>query len=665
LYRQARENATDPTSVIPRDYWSVQAIEDNDEEDEEQVRLRGAVLVRARGHREVKEEDHLTPELESVRETERVRPLHEIFRFLKADGLLAPAALVGALFGAAVGVIIEALLFRNLLELGPELGVSGQRLGAFGALMALLVLLLCIEFPIATGEYRLGRRLEARLRMAFQRKIPLLPDRYFRSRLTSDMAERNHSVHTLRTLPKLGSNILRRVFEMLLTVAGIVWLDPPSAPLAISIAIVTLGMPLLMISFLEERDLRVRTHVGALSRFYLDALLGLTAVFAHSAGRALRSEHESLLTEWARSRLALTRGVLAFEAVPAFLGFGLSAWLLMDHLGRGGEMGVVLLLAYWALNLPVLGLEIAWLAWQYPTRHNIMLRFLEPLGAPEEEAVAETTPVEALPTTGTAIQMQNVTVRSGGHVLLHEIDLKLEAGSHVAVVGASGAGKTSLFGLLLGWHRPAIGSIRIDGEDLDADRLSRTRAETAWVDPAIQIWNRSLLDNLQYGTTDAAPQLTSVIDQAELRSLLEKLPDGYQTSLGEGGGLVSGGEGQRVRLGRALLRPGIRLALLDEPFRGLGRAQRRDLLHRARSFWTGATLLCVTHDLEETRSFDRVLVMDGGTIVEDGAPTDLEAQTESRYRTLLRSEEELQQWWDQPSWKRWRLEEGQIREGAR
>ncbi len=672
LYKQARENESDPGSAIPTDYWSVRAAtagpDNNDEE--ERVHLRGAVLVRARGRRPTptgtetpSEDEALSPDLESVLEVEPVRPLREIFRFLKADGLLAPTALIGALLGASMGVLIEALLFRNLLELGPELGVSGQRLGAFGALILLLILLLCIEIPIATGEYRLGRRLEARLRMAFQRKIPLLADRYFRSRLTSDMAERNHSVHTLRTLPKLGSNFIRRVFEMLLTVVGIIWLDPPSAAPALSVAAVALGIPLATMSLLEERELRVRTHVGALSRFYLDALLGLIPVFAHSAGQAIRSEHEGLLTEWARSRLSLMRGILAVEAVPAFLGFGLSAWLLLGHLGRGGELGVVLLLAYWALNLPVLGLEIAWLAWQYPTRHNIMLRFLEPLGAPEE-IVAGTKPGESVTATGAAIQIQNVTVRSGGHVVLREIDLALEAGDHVAVVGASGTGKTSLFGLLLGWHRPAIGNVRVDGEALEAERLSRTRAETAWVDPAIQIWNRSLLENLQYGSADAAPRLPSVVDQAELRSVLEKLPEGYQTKLGEGGGLVSGGEGQRVRLGRALLRPGTRLVLLDEPFRGLARAQRRDLLRRARSFWNEATLLCVTHDIAETRLFDRVLVMEGGTIVEDGAPSELEARAESRYRSLLSSEEKLRQLWAEPSWRRWRLEEGRIRETA-
>ena len=114
-----------------------------------------------------------------------------------------------------------------------------------------------------------------------------------------------------------------------------------------------------------------------------------------------------------------------------------------------------------------------------------------------------------------------------------------------------------------------------------------------------------------------------MIEQAELRGVLTKLPDGLQSALGEDGARLSGGEGQRVRFGRALLRPETRLVILDEAFRGLGRGCRRDLLSRARHLWAHTTLLCITHDVEQTRGFERVLVMDQGHVVEDGAPHDL------------------------------------------
>jgi ATP-binding cassette subfamily B protein len=110
-------------------------------------------------------------------------------------------------------------------------------------------------------------------------------------------------------------------------------------------------------------------------------------------------------------------------------------------------------------------------------------------------------------------------------------------------------------GVLLGWLKQAEGEVLVDGAVLDCQRL---RSSTAWVDPAVQLWNRSLLANLSYGSAPTASRVSAIVDSVLLRDVLETLPDGFQTSLGEGGGLVSGGEGQRVRLGRAMLREGSR-----------------------------------------------------------------------------------------------------------
>jgi ABC-type transport system involved in cytochrome bd biosynthesis fused ATPase/permease subunit len=581
---------------------------------------------------------------------------------------------VAALLLAAGGLVVEALLLRGLFDLGRELGLAGQRLSAIGALLGFVAALLLLELPIATGLLRLGRHLEVRLRLAFLAKIPHLGDRYFQSRLTSDMAERCHTAHTLRLLPEMGGQLLRSTLELVLTAIGIAWLDPASAPLAVLVAALSLGFVLLAQPLLKERDLRVRGHVGALGRFYLDAFLGLVAVRTHAAERAVRREHQNLLAEWARAGLGLQRVVVGVEGVQSLVGFGLAIWLLLSYLTRAGDGGGMLLLIYWALNLPVLGQEVALMARQYPAHRNVTLRLLEPLGAPEETNVqasdlaaashAVGSPAAAPP--GVAIALEGVSVRAAGHTILDKIDLGVEAGAHVAIVGPSGAGKSSLVGILLGWHRPATGRVFIDGEPLDSEYLERLRRDTAWVDPTVQLWNRAILDNLRYGATAAAfSALDQVLDAADLLDLLEKLPDGLQTRLGEGGALVSGGEGQRVRLGRGLLRPGARLVILDEPFRGLDRECRRELLACARRWWQGATLLCITHDVGETRGFDRVLVVEGGKIVEDGVPADLAGRPESRYRAMLEAEREVRQGlWSSDVWRRLRLEGGHLVEAA-
>jgi ATP-binding cassette subfamily B protein len=487
------------------------------------------------------------------------------------------------------------------------------------------------------------------------------------------MAERSHSVHRIRQLLSLGGQGLQLTFELVMTTVAIVWLSPASEPFAILAAMLAIGIPLAAQPALAERDLRVRTHNGALSRFDLDALRGLVAIRTHGADRAVEHAHRHLLGEWVRASLGVHRVVVTVEGLQFLTGFGLAVTLLTQQVLRGDGHGV-LLLVYWALNLPVIGQDLALLARQYPTQRSITLRLLEPLGALEDDdgyaADVDTLEVGAPPPAsrqGVAIALEHVQVRLAGHLVLEKIDLNIPAGQHVAIVGASGAGKSSLVGTLLGWHRPTEGHVLIDGRVLDGQGLEQLRRQTAWVDPAVQLWNRSLLDNLHYGTAQTPSRpLPEVIEQAALRQVLEKLPDGLQSALGESGSRLSGGEGQRVRFGRALLRPETRLVILDEAFRGLDRGRRRTLLSRARHMWADATLLCITHDMGETQGFERVLVIDQGHVVEDGAPHDLLMQPESRYRELIEAEAAVRTgMWSGPRWRHLALQGGQVHDTSR
>jgi ABC-type bacteriocin/lantibiotic exporter with double-glycine peptidase domain len=602
----------------------------------------------------------LSPEIAATLEEPPARPGRELLRLLRADGLLSPAILGAAIGAATGGVLLEALLFRGLFDIGRTLGPLEQRLGMLGLLLLALVALLLLDVPIASGVQRLGRHLEARLRIAFLEKLPRLADRYFHSRPTSDMAERSHSLHAVRALPALGAQLLRSVLALVMTTAGIAWLAPTSAPLALGIAALSVVLPLLAQRGLSEQDLRMRTHSGALGRFYLDALLGLIAVRAHGAERSVRRQHERLLVEWSRAGRSFQRWAVVVEGLQAVMGFGLSGWIFLDSLTRQGSASGSLLLLYWALNLPALGQEIGLLVRQYPSHRNITLRLLEPLGALEDRAPAPSAlPPRPASKRAVSIQMEGVGVRAAGHTVLEGIHLSIEPGSHVAIVGPSGAGKSSLVGLLLGWHRPASGRLLIDGHPIEG-QLQALRQRTAWVDPAVQLWNRSLLENLTYGASET-PRLGPTLAGADLHDVLGRLPEGLQTLLGEGGALLSGGEGQRVRLGRALLKPHPGLVILDEPFRGLDRERRRALLARTREWWRESTLLCITHDVGETREFDRVLVVEAGRVIEDGAPQALASRPGTRYRALLEAEEAVRrELWSSAEWRRLQLEAGQL-----
>lgn len=645
--------------LIPVRYWTVRSA--GIEDDVEHVLMSGAVLVRAKGKRPRDTGESPVTGIEAVLKEKALSPGRELLRLLRESGSASLATVVLALAAAAAGTVIEALLFRSLFDISGELALAGQRMAAMAVIVLFGIALLLLELPIFTNVARAGRQLENRLRTAFLEKIPRLADRYFQSRLTSDMAERSHSTHRLRHLPDLLRQLLRGIFELLATAGGIIWLDPSAAPFVLVAVAAALVPAFSTQPLLAERDLRVRNHAAGLTRFYLDAMLGLIAIRAHGAEQSVRREHDNLLRHWADAALRLQRAVVCTEGIQLAAMFGLIAMLLLTRPLAGTDIGRALLLVYWALNLPSLGQDVAALTRQYPYYRNLTLRLMEPLGAPEESAEPQFTEIVSnIPGTAPSLEYQDVTATASGHIILQDISVRIESGQQVAVVGPSGAGKSSFIGILLGWLKSSKGKVLVDGSILNHTALRRS---AAWVDPAVQLWNRPLLSNLTYGSDGAPGNVGQAVDTALLRQVLENLPDGLQTRLGEGGALVSGGEGQRVRLARALLRNDARLILLDEPFRGLDREKRRELLDRARKFWHGRTMICITHDIAETQAFDRVLVMEHGSIVEDGHPGELAANEQSRYAQLLAAERQTRSgMWGASLWRRIRIHSGQALE---
>lgn len=681
FYVRSLEEDADAYKIIPTPFWSVLLPKEKTEE--ETLNLKGAVLVRVLGKtseepvgfeedEEREEPPPLPPELAAALEEKPTRPELEIFRLLRKDGLLIPSVLGLALGIAAAGMIIEVLIFRGLLDIGSVLQPMGQRLGAAAALFIFSFGLLLLEIPSVSVFLRIGRRLETRLRIAFLEKIPKLGDRYFHSRLTSDMTMRAHELRGLGDLPILGVRFISLAFQIILTAAGVVFFIPHSSWIAILATIFAVGVSFAAQPVVMEQDLRLRTHLGALSRYYLDALLGIVPVRTHCAQRALRREHENVLVEWVRTGMDFLRAETVIRLIEALAGVTFSIWIVWNYLSRGGSSEGMLLLLYWTLNLPALGKSMADFALQYPMHRSRILRLLEPLGAPEEDedfqVREDKTEVEKKQKSrghsGMPISLDNVSVKAGGQTILSDISLDIRSGEHIAIVGPSGAGKSSLVGLILGWYKPHIGEILADGELLAGDRLHALRRETAWVDPSVLIWNKSFYDNLRYGSnTKDMSDMPRIIETADLFTVLEKLSNGLQTPMGEGGGLVSGGEGQRVRLGRAMSRKDVRLAILDEPFRGLDREKRRNLLGNARRQWQDATLIFISHDVGESMQFDRVLVIENGFLIEDDEPHRLANVLDSRYRAFLDSEKEVRMGlWEGPEWKRLWMEDGRLTE---
>jgi ABC-type bacteriocin/lantibiotic exporter with double-glycine peptidase domain len=702
---------SDAPRLIPPGYWSVRA----DPSQPDRIRFSGAVLVRVKGRTTRESHDRtqrsqrsqsntgflgglrglgvlrrrqllgralssaachgltvekmreLSPGLVTAVEERPYRPVREVMRRVAEDGTLAPALLVWSMLLGAGGVLMEGLLFRAFLEVGSVMSGVPHRLGAMTMLIVFLGALLLLDVAVGRGVLLLGRRLEAQFRIALLEKLPRLRDRFLQSRLVSDMAQRAHGLHALHRLPDLSARLIRSAAQLVLTAGGLVWIDRASAPTAAFAAAVALGIPLAARRILAERELRKRNHTAAMSRFYLDSLLGLVTARTHGAERSIRRGHEKLVVEWARSALHLLAAGVVMEGLQSVTGFCLAAWLVLGYVERGGHPGGMLLFIYWALSIPALGREIALVVQQYPAQRNTLARLLEPLGAADETESPES--VEPMPITagpreipaGVAVTFEQVNVLAAGRAILQNVTLTIRPREHVAIVGRSGAGKSSLVGVLLGWHQPSSGQVLVDGVSLQGNALATLRRQTAWIDPAVQLWNRSLFENLRYGDAGGpAASLGRIVEAAELGAVIERLPRGLQSRLGEGGALTSGGEGQRVRFGRALARRDVRLVIMDEPFRGLDPGQRHQMLERARAVWRDATLLCITHDISETQAFDRVLVVEDGRIVEHGNPFDLAREAGSAYARLLDAEQAVSNLWSAAGWRRLRLRDGAV-----
>ncbi len=644
----------DTTSAIPSQYWT-----DHESDANPQKRngfsnwLKSVASAMTTSRASVSKKD-------SPSHTDASQPTHalrQVLELMRADGLVTPIVLSIALVLATVGVMVQALLFQGVLDLTAIIQNQNQRLIFLAAIFLFMLALFAVEIPINAILLQMGRKLETRFRLRFLEKIPRLGDHYFQGHLKSDLVQRAHSLRQLHLLPELAVTLFRLGFQLLLTTLGIIYLDPNSAFLALIATTIFIALAYFTQPLLQERDLQLRTQMGALSRFYLDAMLGLVPLKMHGAQRAFRREYEALVHDWARTNWNLARLSNWLQALSVFVYALFAVWLVSDYIARNGTTAGTLLFFFWILSLPVLATSLVQAIQQYPMLRSLTLRVLEPLNAPDENKfISDQSSV--------SIEFDHVTMQLGNNIVLRDIDLIIRAGEHIAIVGPSGAGKTTLVGLLLGWHKPIEGECRADGEIIADAHLQNLRRATVWVDPAIQLWNRTLWENVLYGNAPrdlASP--SRAIQEADLLPVVEQLDAGLETVLGESGGLVSGGEGQRVRLARGMARAGTRLVILDEPFRGLDRETRRKLLLRAREFWRDVTLLCVTHDVNETRAFERVIVIENGRVVEDAPPAQLAENPASRYRALLDGEEAVRSGlWASSEWRRLWIEGGVLRE---
>jgi ATP-binding cassette subfamily B protein len=206
---------------------------------------------------------------------------------------------------------------------------------------------------------------------------------------------------------------------------------------------------------------------------------------------------------------------------------------------------------------------------------------------------------------------------------LHDFSLEIEPGQTIALVGPSGAGKTTVFQLLLRFHDPLTGLITLDGVDLRSLALPSLRGSFALVPQDPVLFGASAADNIGFGRTEATREaVLAAARSAEAHDFLDALPEHYDTYLGERGVRLSGGQQQRVAIARALLRDAPVL-LLDEATSSLDAQSEHLIQHALERLMHNRTTLVIAHRLATVQRADRIVVMDGGRIVAQGSHAEL------------------------------------------
>jgi ATP-binding cassette subfamily B protein len=341
------------------------------------------------------------------------------------------------------------------------------------------------------------------------------------------------------------------------------------------------------------------------------------------------------LTARGRSLRYLERLRIIHATVTVVLTIALLAWVISLWQSGGATTGDVVLVCTLGLSILSATRDLA-VALVDVTQHVArMTEAIATLLLPHE--LRDHPSAEPLVRSGAAIAIDTMSFQyPGGSKVFDRFSLRLQPGQRVGLVGPSGGGKSSLFALLQRFYDVQDGSITIDGQDISRVTQQSLREAISVVPQDISLFHRSILENIRYGRPTASDDEVLRAAIAARCDFVEKLPEGLATMVGDRGIKVSGGQRQRIAIARAFLKDAP-ILLLDEATAALDSESEEAIREALGRLMRGRTVIAIAHRLATLRNFDRVVVLKGGRIIEDGSPDRL-MRVHGPYRQLVTQE---------------------------